>query len=254
MNTSPIAALDAAVERFRSRFGLPGSVLKIIAIVTMLIDHTGASVVLKLARHMNTYHTVHAQQVTDLYYLMRRIGRFAFPIFCFLLVEGFLHTHDVKKYLSRMLVFALLSEIPYDWALNHPGFTHQNVYWTLLIGLLVLWCVSMYEGAIPVQLAIMAGGMLLASAMKTDYSYKGVFLIELLYVLKSTRIFQCLCGGAFVLYENWPTPFAFLPVLLYNGKRGRQMKYFFYAFYPGHLIVLGVINNLILPNYIQYIK
>ena len=99
--------------------GLSGSTLKLIAIVTMFIDHLG---VVAFETQISNYMVP--------YYIMRLIGRLAFPIFCFLLVEGFFHTRDVKKYALRLLVFAFISEIPFDLAFNRQLFywRHQNVF------------------------------------------------------------------------------------------------------------------------------
>ena len=80
--------------------GLSGSTLKIIAMVTMLIDHIGAAVLARMIISGNA-------ELYDLYMVLRKIGRLAFPIFCFLLIEGFCHTKDVKKYTSRLCLFAL---------------------------------------------------------------------------------------------------------------------------------------------------
>lgn len=112
---------------------LSGTTLKWIAVISMLIDHT-AEVLIN-----------HNAALTDpiwaqIYVLMRGIGRIAFPIYAFLLVEGFLHTKDVKKYLARMLTFAVVSEIPFDLAVFHTPFYwgYQNVFFTLFLGLLAL--------------------------------------------------------------------------------------------------------------------
>lgn len=231
------------------KFGLSGSTLKIIAIVTMFIDHAGATVVRGMMRIPAVQNNpLTASRVSDLYSLMRDIGRIAFPIFCFLLVEGFLHTRDVKKYASRLFLFALISEIPFDFALK-PGWFYpakQNVYFTLLIGLLVLWGVTVCCGRSVLQILIMTSGLLAAWLLKTDYSYKGVFLIEVLYVMRFSRLYQCLGGAAAISWEI-PAPAAFLPVYFYNGKRGISLKYFFYWFYPVHLILLGIVTQFILP-------
>lgn len=231
------------------KFGLSGSTLKIIAIITMLIDHAGATVVYALTRQ--PYITADPEllrNIRQLYSLMRDIGRIAFPIFCFLLVEGFVHTHDVKKYAQRLFLFALISEIPFDFALKpswfYPG--KQNVYFTLLIGLLVLWGITVCRGQIVVQLLILVSGLLAASFLKTDYSYRGVFLIEVLYLFRYSRLYQCLCGAAAISWEM-PAPAAFLPIYFYNGKRGISLKYFFYWFYPVHLVILGCITEFVLP-------
>ena len=246
--------LSLGMERFRERFGLPGSVLKFIAIVTMFIDHFGATVVHALRSW--PYFAADPQRyymIGRVYYYCRRIGRLGFPLFCFLLVEGFLHTRSVKKYASRLFVFALISEFAFDFALHYrqPMMGKQNVYFTLLIGLLVLFGIREMKGKVCVQLIIMVLGLWVAKALRTDYSYRGVFLIESLYILRFSRLFQCLGGGAFMNYEKFPTPLAFVPAFLYNGKRGRQMKYFFYWFYPAHLMLLGVVTNMIMPSMVK---
>lgn len=231
------------------KFGISGSTLKFIAIVTMFIDHAGATFVRALARqpYIRTS-TESLALLNDIYSMMRDIGRLAFPIFCFLLVEGFLHTRDVKKYASRMFLFALISEIPFDFALKpswfYPG--KQNVYFTLLIGLLVLWGITICQGRIVIQLLVMIAGLLAATLLKTDYSYKGVFLIEILYLLRFSKLYQCLGGAAAISWEL-PAPAAFLPIYFYNGKRGLSLKYFFYWFYPAHLVLLGILTKYVLP-------
>lgn len=230
-------------------FGISGSTLKIIAIVTMLIDHAGATVVSALTRQPYiTSSPETLQAVRTLYNVMRDIGRVAFPIFCFLLVEGFLHTHNVKKYAQRLFLFALISEIPFDFALKPRWFypSKQNVYFTLFIGLLVLWGIQTSWGRIWVQIPIMVAGLLAADFLRTDYGYKGVFLIEVLYILRFSKLYQCLGGAAAISWEV-PAPLAFLPVYFYNGKRGISLKYFFYWFYPVHLVVLGLITDYVLP-------
>ena len=132
--------------------GISGSTLKMIAIVTMLIDHIGAAVLARLLMvnglgELNQTNTDAIMQWLSAngalywtYTIMRMIGRVAFPIFCFLLVEGFLHTHDVKKYAMRLGLFALLSEIPFDLAFSSKilEFNYQNVFFTLFIGLLTM--------------------------------------------------------------------------------------------------------------------
>ena len=90
-------------------------------------------------------------------------------------------------------------------------------------------------------------GMYLAWWIDTDYSYKGVFLIAVLYLMRYSRLYQCIGGAASVTWEL-PAPVAFIPVYLYNGKRGLQMKYFFYWFYPVHLLLLHAIADYVIPT------
>lgn len=115
--------------------GLSGSTLKLIAIITMLIDHIGAAVIARLLIAGQG-----SEMLYKIYYAMRAVGRVAFPIFCFLLVEGFFYTGSRKKYALRLFGFALLSEIPFDLAFSGKTleFGYQNVFFTLLIGLLTI--------------------------------------------------------------------------------------------------------------------
>ena len=125
-------------ERARTG-GVSADLLKLTALMTMLIDHIGAGILERLL--IDGYVTDYALylKIYQLDTVLRIIGRISFPIFCFLLAEGFLHTRSRRGYAFRLLVFALLSEIPFDLlfsgGLNRNS---QNVFWTLLIGLLVL--------------------------------------------------------------------------------------------------------------------
>ena len=120
---------------FRPGFSLSGTALKRIACLSMLVDHLGASL---LENGLFRCSAIDPRLV-GLDQLLRLAGRLAFPIYCFLLVEGFLHTHDLKKYALRMLGFALISEWPFDWAFfSGVYWGHQNVYFTLLLGLLAM--------------------------------------------------------------------------------------------------------------------
>ena len=119
----------------RPGFSLSGTALKRIACLSMLIDHIGAALLENGLFRQNAVW----QGGVRLDFVMRMAGRLAFPIYCFLLVEGFVHTHDFRKYALRMLGFALLSEFPFDWAFfSGVWWGHQNVYFTLLLGLLAM--------------------------------------------------------------------------------------------------------------------
>lgn len=234
-----------------SRYGMSGSTLKLFASVSMLIDHTGASVV-------STYLSVSRLRVTDpqayqsiqtLYQWMRSIGRLAFPVYCFLIVEGFFHTRSIHKYCGRMLLFAMISEFPFDYALKAgvPYWRKQNVYFTLLISLMCIAMLQYMQGLYCVQFIAIATSMSLASAMLTDYSYKGVFLIVILYLFHDYRLYQCIAGSAAIAWEHW-APLSYILCFFYNGKRGLRLRYFFYFFYPGHLLVLGIIRHILLKG------
>ncbi|MCD8021884.1 MAG: conjugal transfer protein TraX [Lachnospiraceae bacterium] len=233
--------------------GISGSTLKLIAIITMLIDHTGATVIFSIARLPAVLGDAALRSTwQNIYSVSRDIGRLAFPIFCFLLVEGFLHTRSPRKYAARLFLFALISEVPFDIALKGSWYypDKQNVYFTLLIGLLVLIAIRWItdDGHRPVLLSVLpiALGMFVAWQIDTDYNFKGVFLIAILYLMRQSRLYQCVGGAAAIAWEL-PAPIAFIPVYFYNGKRGFSLKYFFYWFYPVHLMLLYVINTWGVP-------
>lgn len=251
--------------------------LKLIAMVTMLIDHIGAVVIEgSILPHVGAQMTVTPQtsltwQDLDLY--LRIIGRIAFPIFCYLLVMGFMYTRSVKKYALRLFAFALISEVPFDLAFA-DGLTlgYQNVFWTLLIGLLTLIILKETEKFSSIGIRAVAGALVIAAGMgaaellSTDYSYKGVVLIVSLYLFRKRRWLQCtvtplLFLGSFFLELLRPAPgldgivialaavgnammesacvVGFILILFSNGVRRMKLnKYFFYVFYPLHIVIL----------------
>lgn len=224
---------------------MTGYWLKVIAMVTMLIDHGTAILV---------------PGNSSFYIIGRSIGRLAFPIFCFLLVEGFLHTSNVKKYLLRLGIFALISEIPFDLAFNHTLFElgHQNIFFTLLIGLLVLIGVRYVDekhkgkgSYVFLNAGIIIGGCLLALILATDYYFAGVLMILSFYQFRHNKV---LLTAALVIIYNFAlggiqilAVFAMIPILFYNGQRGTKInKYVFYSFYPVHILTLYLIGTFLL--------
>ena len=223
---------------------ISADLLKWIAIVTMFIDHVGAAVVEKT----NLLYQPNGEVV---YFTLRYIGRLAFPIFCFLLIEGFYHTRNRGKYLRNLLLFALISEIPFEISfLGELVWGFRNVYFTLAIGMIVMMCLEkVKESATEKQnlwaLLIIASGAVLAELLHTDYGAVGVLLIYILYKLRDDRKKQCICGAIAMSYEI-TAPIAFLLMYKYNGvRRQKNLKYFFYAFYPLHLLFLYWIRTLI---------
>lgn len=226
--------------------GLSGSALKIIAIAAMLIDHIGAVV---LARQLLAGEG--GAGLYQIYWVLRTVGRIAFPIFCFLLVEGFEHTRNRKRYALRLLVFALISEVPFDLALSSTVFdaSHQNVFFTLFIGLLTMQGFHIVEqkaGWSPFVCALclsamMFGGMGVAYLLHTDYDAKGIMCIIALYVFRKIPGAQILAGCIAFGWWELAALVAFIPIAFYNGKRGWNLKYGFYLFYPAHLLILYAI-------------
>lgn len=219
--------------------GISGSTLKLIALITMLLDHIGAILIVSPTP----------------YYVLRLIGRIAFPIFCFLLVEGFLHTKNLKKYAFRLFLFALISEIPFDLAFYNTVFypDSQNVFFTLFIGLLVISCTHYFNNILIdkpgirliCRAAAIAAGMGIAWYLNTDYSHIGIVAIALLYYFRNNRMIAAADACLFLMFSSTMeiSSFVCLPLIrAYNGKRGLSLKYIFYLFYPVHLLILHLIS------------
>lgn len=218
---------------------LSGSWLKVLAMLTMVIDHSAVAIL----RHDSTFamplFTLGDKGISG-YYLMRCVGRLAFPLFAFLLAEGVIHTHNRWKYGRNLLLFALISEIPFDLMWHSCFFASgQNVFFTLFLGFLALCAIDHSQGyRLCLQLvALIATGIIIHS----DYGNSGVSFIILLYALRKNPVLQA-AAGCCMLPMRWIAGLAFIPINLYNGKRGfikgPIAKYMFYLFYPIHLIVI----------------
>lgn len=214
-----------------------GHALKLIALLSMLIDHLGA---------------VFFPQ----YRFLRYIGRLAFPIFCFLLTEGYIHTRSRKRQLATLLIFAAISEIPFDLAFfSRPvNNGHQNVFFTLA---LAYFSMIAYDFSVK-NIKNAVGGrivgiisvfliMLIAELLNTDYGAMGVALVFVFYMLKGRPLILFI-AVALLNATGFPQFFATLSyplVLGYNGRRGRQLKWLFYIIYPLHLTIYALIAGLI---------
>ena len=251
-----------------TRRGISSSTLKFIAMITMLIDHTAAVLMYPVMIQSDSVYQrlwEAGPVMYDAYIFLRQvIGRMAFPIFCFLLVEGFQRTRNAKRYALRMLGFALLAEVPFDLALNDVWleFGYQNVMFTLLLGLIVMiicdrlgkmelnrWMI------LAGQLLVILLGMGAGELLRTDYGGYGVLCISILYLFRKNRGKQMIAGtvsfvaGELVLMGSMSellAPLGFIPVACYNGKRGLKLKYLFYFFYPVHLLILYIIRTIVL--------
>lgn len=243
------------------KLSLNGDTLKMIAVITMLIDHIAASLLITALRG-GVFGVRQNEGWMGIYHIMRNIGRTAFPIFAFLLTEGFFHTGNRKKYLFRMGVFFLLSELPYDFAIyGRVNINAQNVYLTLFLGLCLMWALEKAKRlpgygmpAVPglfLQLSAAAAALIVcctaAKILHCDYDMRGILLILLFYMAKGiflTRFAACFLGYLLFSWEPWCI-FGFLLILFYDGTRkkaGPARKYFFYFFYPVHLLILGIVR------------
>lgn len=247
------------------KFSLTASQIKLYACFIMLIDHVG-NFILKpfLEANMGNlgYDAIRGLNIG--YNVCRSIGRMAFPIFCFFLIEGFFHTRSRVKYLCRLLIFALISEIPFNLANTGSVFSlkYQNVLFTLAIGLTVLIFIDMIRNASLNQyvealliMLLTASGAYLAHVCKTDYEFKGVLVIVALYFIyplyQTFRFSFVLSGGLLFSWEwfnnvtRFPASLSLIPIYFYNGERGRGIKYFFYFFYPLHLLLIYFVYTLL---------
>lgn len=214
--------------------GISSFWLKNIAALTMLIDHIGA---------------MFFNEITA----FRIVGRIAFPIYCFLLVEGFFHTSDVKKYMIRLFTFAVISELPFNMlAAKHVfDFGYQNVFFTLFIGLAMISAMQriVSKNRNPMYNSVyLIVAMVLAYVLKTDYSVYGIAVIYIFYCFRERRVQGCMglavasvLGGLIQTAAVLAVPF----IMLYNGKKGPKLadnklvKYGFYIFYPVHILILA---------------
>ena len=226
-----------------------GSTLKIMALTIMLIDHVGAVIVRRTMWMPEFDH----EFWNSLYMPLRYIGRLAFPIFCFLLVEGYVHTSDVKKYMRRMLLFALISEIPFNLAITGKliDLNYQNVFLELAFGIGAMFCLELVENnlnnyflQVISRIGVIAVFAIAAESFNFDYGMYGIISIIALYVFRQNKIMQLLAGAISFCWEP-VAPWAFLMIAFYNGKRGRKIKYAFYIFYPAHLLGLYLIARII---------
>lgn len=207
-------------------------ILKLIALTTMIIDHYGAIFQSNLM-------------------IFRIIGRLAFPIYCFLLVEGYFHTSDVKKYGKRLIIFALISEIPFDLAFyNKIGFVHQNIFFTLFIGLVAIHLLENKEFNKSI---IIISACILAIILSVDYNAMGIIYILAFYYSRNyDRLKKLKNVGVVMLVVNFISSIVqqfsllALPIIYsYNGQLGPKNKILqicFYAAYPLHLLIFSILK------------
>lgn len=280
-----MAAIPGRLEKMRVHLPpVNAAQLKYFAALIMLIDHVTYT-------FLERAYTDGGQPLMNvlpygsfLDRLGRAAGRQAFPIFCFFLVEGFFYTRSRIRYFMQILVFALVSQFPFQKCFFPRSQTmHANVLFTLGIGLAAVWILEtikkictggragaagLYERygrsrqdgsgaahlwdlllqglAAAAAAGTVYGAVFLARFLHSDYSYGGVILIVLLYMLRGYRMTALFISWVWLSWYNrlelYAAP-AFFLLACYNGQRGRQTKYFFYLFYPVHLALLLIIRG-----------
>ena len=225
--------------------------LKKIAMGTMFVDHAAVAIVYGCG--LNEV----SPWIGNIGLAMRLIGRMAFPLYAFLLVQGFLWTRDWPRYAGRVAIFALVSEIPYDLVAFDLVWSsvRQNTMFTMLIGLVCMrgiqwalesdWCsgegMEFPRRAMAAMIAVT--GMLTAELFRVDYGAYGVLIILIFYILRYRPIEQLVTGCVFLflMYRNefaYASWIAFFFISNYNGERGKKMGYVPYIFYPVHLLAV----------------
>jgi len=218
------------------------NVLKIIAVISMVIDHLGLFLL---------------PQMT----WMRALGRLAFPIFAFFIAEGLKHTKSVKKYVLNLSLFAFISQVPYALLLN---FYNLNILFSFLIAIGVIYLISIFNKHNIISIV----GLLLTFTVLIlvevlgviDYGIWGIMLILIFYFVKDSQIKLSLSLVPLLLmslercflfgfsFASLNQLFSFVAILIlafYNNQKGRaNLKYLFYIFYPLHLSVIYLISNL----------
>lgn len=239
------------------RIDISSMMLHVMAMFFMLCDHMWATVI-----PGNQWLTC--------------LGRLAFPIFAFMLVEGYFHTSNLRKYVLRLLLFAVISEIPFNLMYSSSWIYpyHQNVMWTLLLG---IGCIYLNElagkkGKVWLRLLVAFGtitiGFLLGFLTMTDYYGVGVLTILVFYFFRERKWWNLLAqvavlyylnveilgglyfeitllGMTFQIVQQGLALLSLIPIWLYRGRRGYHSKWFqylCYAFYPAHMLILYAIR------------
>lgn len=225
------------------------SQLKVLAMFSMLIDHVNKVLI-------GPYLTGQPGSLAYISSLFDILGRIAFPLFAFFIVEGFFKTHNRLKYLMRLLLFAAISEIPFDLFMSYQLWNPNanNVLWTFIIGFCLIWVSDCLVTAAKTPWRKVGAGIIIAILLviscliamlaSTDYEHFGVLIIFAFYLFYNQPWIASVVGLG-VLYKEWWAFLGFLAVLSYNGERGQQNKWLAYCFYPAHLLIIGIVRQIL---------
>lgn len=248
--------------------------LKIIAVIAMTIDHT-AKIIGQMGLMM-IFPQVSQSMSYSIMQMMDWIGRIAFPLYAFLIAEGASRTRSMPRYIGRLTLFAVLSEPFFYFAFHRPEPTLAgllenlsrlnltNVFFTLALGAAAIYvCRKLEESAGKKRLWILPVCLIFAFAAEyidADYGMAGVLLIVGLYLAKSKGK-KCVVIAVWALWlyvisygfyasrfnvmEGLFAALACVPVWLYNGKRGKPVKWCFYIYYPAHLLILTCLGRML---------
>ena len=221
---------------------LNGAQLKYIAFLSMLIDHTNNALITPLLN--GTGWLLHLSNLFSI------LGRIAFPIFIFFIVEGFFKTSSRKRYLITLLAFGMISEVPFDMFTSKTFFSPywNNMMFTLVLCLITIWVIDSLKEKISnkivwhiVSIVVVAICSAVAMALSLDYDYHAIIVAYLFYIFYDRPVLGAALGYLSIIKELYSF-FGFGIVLTYNGERGRQYKWFNYLFYPVHILILGMLR------------
>lgn len=247
------------MKKTNEYFDVSSFALHIFAMTCMLLDHMWAT-------------------ITPGHEWMTCVGRMAYPIFAFMLVEGYFNTHNLKKYFFRLFIFAAISEISFDYMYGGVAFYpyHQNVLWTFLIALFGLYLLDKIRKkkklwlTISVSILIVIAGFIIGYATMVDYYGIGILTVFMFYFFRGRKwwcfLGQLICmyilnvyilGGYYYpitifgirieLIQQSVALLSLIPIWLYKGRQGYHSKvfqYFCYSFYPLHILILVLIGHI----------
>lgn len=219
-------------------------IIKFIACFTMLLDHVKYAI-----PQTNCF-------ITEYF------GRISYPLFAFLVVEGYVHTSNLGKYYKRLIIFAIISQIPFMLFRTLVGeWKMLNIMFTLLLGLLSITAYDKIKKeyiSFPICIIL----ILLGNILNVDYGWFGVSIILILYIFRNDKILKSIVYtllvfayfyfsgirianmNILILFVSCLLPI--IPIVLYNGKQGRKVKYFFYWFYPIHMLILYGLSCIVM--------
>lgn len=226
---------------------LNGFTLKMIACAAMLINHLGLILFNEIAPVLRVSVVV---------------GRISFPIFAFLLVEGFFHSSNLKIYMIRLGIFAILSEFAFDYALlgvkSENVFAYQNVMFTMFLGLITITLYDRIQTkyrsnafmANSLCVFLLIGSTFIANVIKSDYFYYGILMIVIMYLFHNNKRWLMIAtvllvgffGSGLEIFQLLALPF----ILFYSGEEGKKSQKFFYIFYPAHFLIIGLIHQFLI--------
>lgn len=229
-------------EKLKKIQVLNGAQLKYIAFLSMLIDHVNNAIIAPLLNGKGF--------LLHLSNLFSILGRIAFPIFVFFIVEGFFRTRNRKKYLLTLLIFGVISEVPFDMFTSKTYFDPywNNIMFTLALCLITIWIIDSIKEKIEnkilwyvISIVIVAVSSALSMALSLDYDYHAIVVAYLFYIFYDKPLLGAGLGYLSIIKELYSF-LGFGMTLTYNGERGKQNKWVNYLFYPVHILILGLLR------------